>query len=51
MKTDIQDINNIEITEGLKDGDEIVSAPYNVVKQNIKGWNEGKEVPKDKLFK
>jgi len=50
VKTDIQDINNIEITEGLKDGDEVVSAPYNVVNKILKDGMKVKKVEKDKLF-
>lgn len=50
VKTDIQDINNIEITEGLKEGDEVVSAPYNVVSKILKDGMKVKKVDKDKLF-
>lgn len=50
VKTDIQDINNIEITEGLKEGDEVVSAPYNVVNKILKDGMKVKKVEKDKLF-
>jgi len=31
VKTGIQDINDIEITAGLKEGDEVVTGPYDVV--------------------
>ncbi|HEX8675850.1 MAG TPA: efflux RND transporter periplasmic adaptor subunit, partial [Segetibacter sp.] len=31
VKTDIQDINNIEIVSGLKPGDMVVTGPYNLV--------------------
>ncbi len=50
VKTDIQDINNIEITEGLNDGDEVVSAPYNVINKILKDGMKVKKVEKDKLF-
>jgi len=50
VKTDIQDINNIEITEGLKEGDEVISAPYNVVSKTLKDGMKVKKVEKDKLF-
>ena len=50
VKTDIQDINNIEITEGIKEGDEVVSAPYNVVNKILKDGMKVKKVEKDKLF-
>jgi HlyD family secretion protein len=50
VKTGIQDINNIEILEGLKAGDEIVVAPYNVISKSLKDGMKVKVVPKDKLF-
>jgi HlyD family secretion protein len=50
VKTGIQDINNIEITNGLKVGDEIVVAPYNVISKTLKDGTKVKVVPKDKLF-
>lgn len=50
VKTDIQDINNIEITEGLKEGDEVISAPYNVISKALRDGMKVKKVEKDKLF-
>jgi len=50
VKTGIQDINNIEITEGLKAGDEIVVGPYNVISKTLKNGTKVKVVPKDKLY-
>jgi HlyD family secretion protein len=50
VKTGIQDINNIEITEGLKAGDEIVVGPYNVISKTLKDGTKVKVVPKDKLY-
>jgi len=50
VKTGIQDINNIEVTEGLKVGDEIVVAPYNVISKTLKDGTKVNVVPKDKLF-
>jgi HlyD family secretion protein len=50
VKTGIQDINNIEVLEGLKTGDEIVVAPYNVISKSLKDGMKVKVVPKDKLF-
>ncbi|THU41459.1 efflux RND transporter periplasmic adaptor subunit [Niastella caeni] len=50
VKTGIQDINNIEVTEGLKVGDEIVVAPYNIISKTLKDGTKVKVVPKDKLF-
>ncbi len=50
VKTGIQDINNIEVTQGLKAGDEVVVAPYNVISKTLKDGTKVKVVPKDKLF-
>ncbi|OQP50897.1 efflux transporter periplasmic adaptor subunit [Niastella yeongjuensis] len=50
VKTGIQDINNIEVTEGLKAGDEIIVAPYNVISKTLKDGMKVKVVAKDKLF-
>jgi HlyD family secretion protein len=50
VKTGVQDINYIEITSGLKGGEEIVVAPYNVVSKTLKDGMKVKVVPLDKLF-
>jgi HlyD family secretion protein len=50
VKTDIQDINNIEITEGLKEGDEVVTGPYDVVSKLLKQKDKVKVVDKKDLF-
>jgi Multidrug resistance efflux pump len=50
VQTGIQDINNIEVTSGLKAGDEIVAAPYNVISKTLKDGMKVKVVPRDKLF-
>jgi HlyD family secretion protein len=50
VKTDIQDINYIEITDGLKEGDEVVTGPYDVVSKTLKNGDKVKVVPKNKLF-
>ena len=50
VTTGIQDINNIEVLSGLKDGDEVVTAPYNAVTKTLKTGTKVKPVPKDKLF-
>jgi HlyD family secretion protein len=36
VKTDIQDITYIEVTEGLKEGDEVITGPYDVVSRTLK---------------
>ncbi|MBI1343012.1 MAG: HlyD family efflux transporter periplasmic adaptor subunit [Terrimonas sp.] len=50
VTTDIQDINYIEIKSGIKEGDEVVTGPYNVVSKTIKEGTKVKVVDKDKLF-
>lgn len=50
VKTGIQDINNIEILSGLKDGDQVITAPYNAVTKTLKSGAKVKVVTKDKLF-
>jgi len=50
VKTDIQDINNIEITEGLKEGDDVITGPYDVVSKLLKEKDKVKVVDKKDLF-
>jgi len=50
VKTDIQDINNIEITEGLKEGDIVITGPYDVVSKTLKAGKQVKVVDKKDLF-
>ena len=50
VRTDIQDINYIEILDGLKEGDQVITGPYSVISKTLKGGQKVKVVPKDKLF-
>jgi HlyD family secretion protein len=50
VKTDIQDINNIEIRSGLNEGDEVVTGPFNAISKTLKDGTVVKVVPKEKLF-
>jgi HlyD family secretion protein len=50
VHTDIQDINYIEIKDGLKEGDQVVTGPYSLVSKTMKSGMPIKVVPKDKLF-
>lgn len=50
VKTGIQDINDIEITDGLKEGDEVVTGPYDVVSKTLTDKDKVKVVPKNELF-
>jgi HlyD family secretion protein len=50
VKTDIQDINYIEVVSGLTAGDQVVSGPYNVVSKTLKDGDKVKVVSKEQLF-
>lgn len=50
VRTDIQDINYIEIVDGLKEGDQVITGPYSIVNKTLKSGMKVKVVPKDKLF-
>ena len=50
VKTDIQDINNIEVTEGLKEGELVVTGPYDVVSKTLKVGKKVKVVDRKDLF-
>ncbi len=50
VKTDIQDLNYIRISDGLKEGDEVVTGPYTTVSKTLKDGDKVKVTPKDKLF-
>jgi HlyD family secretion protein len=50
VKTDIQDINYIEVTEGLKEGDDVITGPYDVVSKLLKDNDKVKVVDKKDIF-
>ena len=50
VKTGIQDINYIEITSGLKGGEEVVTGPYDVVSKTLKKGTQVKTVDKKELY-
>jgi len=50
VKTDIQDVNNIEVTEGLKMGDQVVTGPYGTVSKILNNGTKVTVVDKEKLF-
>lgn len=50
VKTGIQDINYIQVASGLKEGEQIVTAPYNAISKDLKTGTKVTVVPKDKLF-
>ena len=50
VKTGIQDINYIELKEGLKEGEEVITGPYDVVSKTLKDGTLVKKVDKKELF-
>ena len=50
VKSDIQDINHIEIMQGLAEGDEVITGPFNAIGKTLKDGMTVKIVAKDKLF-
>jgi HlyD family secretion protein len=50
VKTGIQDINYIEITAGLNEGDEVITGPYETVNKDLKDSTDVKIVDKKDLF-
>jgi HlyD family secretion protein len=50
VRTDIQDINYIEVAEGLKEGDEVITGPYSIVSKMLRDGMKVKVVPKEELF-
>ncbi|MGZ3838912.1 MAG: efflux RND transporter periplasmic adaptor subunit [Flavisolibacter sp.] len=50
VTTGIQDMNDIEITGGLKEGEQIVTGPYNAVSKTLRSGNKIKVVSQDQLF-
>ncbi len=51
VKTDIQDLNYIQITQGLKEGEQVITGPYDVVNKDLKDGTKVKVVTKDELLK
>jgi HlyD family secretion protein len=50
VKTDIQDINYIEIVSGLNPGDQVVTGPYGTVSKILNSGSKVNVVDKEKLF-
>ncbi|MGV3765493.1 MAG: efflux RND transporter periplasmic adaptor subunit [Chitinophagaceae bacterium] len=50
VKTGIQDINYIQVTSGLKGGEEVITGPYSTVSKTLRDGMKVNVVPKDKLF-
>lgn len=50
VKVGIQDNMNIQILEGLKVGDAVITSPFNAVSKTLKDGDKVKVVSKDELF-
>lgn len=50
VKTGIQDNQYIQITSGLKEGEQVVIAPYGAIARTLKDKSRVKTVDKEKLF-
>ena len=50
VKTGVQDNTNIQILSGLKENDEVISAPYAVVTKKLKDGDKVTKVEKAKLY-
>ena len=50
VKTEIQDINYIEITQGVKEGDTVITGPYDLVSKTLKEKDKVKVVDKKEVF-
>ncbi|RXK59736.1 HlyD family efflux transporter periplasmic adaptor subunit [Lacibacter luteus] len=50
IKTHIQDNEYIEVLSGVKEGDEVISAPYNTISKTLKDGMKVTVVPKDKVY-
>lgn len=51
VQTGIQDTEYLHITVGLKEGEEVVIAPYSAVSRDLKSQDKVKKVTRDELFK
>jgi len=50
VRTAIQDLNYIQVIDGVKAGDEVITGPYSVVSKTLKDGSLVTVVAKDKLF-
>lgn len=50
VKTGIQDSDYIEIKDGIKEGDEVVAAPYSAIAKQLQEGTAVKKVDKSQLF-
>jgi HlyD family secretion protein len=50
VTTGIQDISFFEITGGLKEGEQVVTGPYNAVSKSLRSGSKVRVVPKEQIF-
>lgn len=50
VKTGLQDLDYFEITQGLKEGERVVTAPYNVINNELKTGKRVQTVKREQLF-
>ena len=50
VTTGIQDINHIQVLTGLKEGEQVVTAPFDAVNKTLKSGTKVQIVEKEKLF-
>ena len=50
VKTGVQDSKYIQITEGLKPDEEVVSAPYNLIARKLKMGTKVQKVSEKELY-
>ena len=50
VKTGLQDNKYLQVTDGLKEGEEVITAPYGAIARTLKDKMKVKVVDKDKLF-
>jgi HlyD family secretion protein len=51
VTTGIQDVNNFEVTTGLKEGEQVITAPFEAVNKTLKNGDKVVVVTREKLFK
>ncbi|MFM8592133.1 MAG: efflux RND transporter periplasmic adaptor subunit [Sphingomonadales bacterium] len=50
VRSGVQDINYIEILSGLKEGDQVITAPYSAISKTLKDGLKVKPVKKEELY-
>jgi len=50
VTTGIQDVNYFEIRSGIKEGEKVVSAPYNAISKSLKSGDKVKVVTRQELL-